>query len=191
MLLAGFQFQLPGNTLTALYAYVVGAVVLISIIATRSDLKAFMTLSRRMAPPLAIMGLIVSALWLTRTQPPPLRSVDGVYTNSCCAPVQLKHGVLASGTFRVPFKLSMEKAGDLDHPNKIGLVAVTPVTVGVRAGQVSAMPDPVVKTGWFGFGAKTEMIFGGNPAHFIFSDDRKIFTLCNARCGTEYQFVRR
>jgi hypothetical protein len=190
MLLAGSQFQLPGNTLPAFYAYVVGAVVLISIVATRGDLKAFITLSRRMAPPLAIIGLIVSALWLTRAQPPPLGSVDGIYTSSCCVPVQLKDGVLASGTFRVPFKLAMEKAGDLDHPNKIGLVAVTLVTVGVRAGQVSAMPDPVLKTGWFGFGGKTEMIVGGYPAHFIFSDDRKTFTLCDARCRIEYQFVR-
>ena len=182
------QFQLPGNTLPAFYAYVVGAVVLISIVAARGDLRAFMTLSRRMAPPLAIIGLIVSALWLTRAQPPPLGSVDGIYTSSCCAPVQLKDGMLASGTFRVPFKLAMEKAGDMDHPNKIGLVAVTPVTVGVRAGKVSAMPDPVVK-GWRG--AKTEMVLGGNPAHFIFSDDRKAFTLCDERCGAEYQFVRR
>lgn len=144
-----------------------------------------------MVPPLAIIGLIVSALWLTRVQPPPLGSVDGIYTSPCCAPVQLKDGVLASGGFRVPFKLAMEKAGDMDHPNKIGLVAVTPVTVGVRGGQVSAVPDPVVKTGWFGLGAKTEMIMGGDPAHFIFSDDRKAFTLCEARCGREYQFVRR
>jgi hypothetical protein len=193
MLLAGPPFQLPGNTLPALYAYVVGAVVLISIVATRGDFKAFMTLSRRMAPPLAIIGLIVSALWLTRAQPPPLGSVDGIYTNSCCAPIQLKSGTLASGTFRVPFKLAMEKAGDVDHPNKIGLVTVTPVTVAVRAGQVTGVPDPVVRTGWFGFGAKTEMILGGDPAHFIFifSDDYKRFTLCDARCGTEYQFVRR
>jgi hypothetical protein len=51
------------------------------------------------------------------------------------------------------------------------------------------MPDPVVKTGWRG--AKTDMILGGDPAHFIFSDDRKAFTLCDSRCGTEYQFVRR
>lgn len=141
--------------------------------------------------PLAIMGLIVSALWLTRSQPPPLGAVDGIYTSACCSPVQLKDGVLAGGTFRVPFKLEMEKAGDIDHPNKIGLVAVTPVTVGVRAGRVSAMPDRVVKTGWFGFGAKTEMVVGGDPARFIFSDDRKTFTLCEARCGTEYQFLRR
>lgn len=189
MLLAGIQFQLPGNTLPAFYAYVVGAVVLISIVVTRGEPRAFMSLSRRTAPPLAIMGLIVSALWLTRAQPPPLGSVNGVYASSCCASVQLNNGVLTSGTFRVPFKLAMEKAGDMDHPFKMGLAAVTPVTVGVRAGQVSAMPDPVVKTGWRG--AKTEMIVGGNPVHFIFSDDRKAFTLCDERCGTEYQFVRR
>ena len=192
MLLAGFQFQLlPGNTFPAFYAYVVGAVVLISIAVTRGDLKALITLSRRVAPPLAIIGLIVSALWLTRVQPPPLRSVDGIYTSSCCAPVQLKDGILTTGAFRVSFKLAMEKTGDLGHPNEMGLVAVTPVTVGVRAGQVSAIPDPVLKTGWFGFGAETKMIMGGDPAHFIFSDDRKTFTLCDARCGTEYQFVRR
>ena len=191
MWLDGSQFQLPGNTLPAFYAYVVGAVVLISIVATRGDVKAYKTLSRRMAPPLAIMGLIVSALWLTRSQPPPLGAVDGIYTSACCSPVQLKDGVLASGTFRVSFKLSMEKAGDMDHPNEIGLVAVTPVTVGVRAGRVSAMPDRVVKTGWFGFGGKTEVVVGGDPAPFFFSDDRKTFTLCDARCGTEYQFLRR
>jgi hypothetical protein len=185
------MFQLPGNTLPAFYAYVVGAVALISIVVTRGQPRALMTLSRRMAPALAIVGLIVLALWLTRAQPPPLGSVDGVYTSSCCAPVQLKDGMLVSGTFRVPFKLAMEKTGDRDHPNKIGLVAVTPVTVGVRAGRVSARPDPVVNTGWFGFGAKTEMIPGGNPAHFIFSDDRRAFTLCDARCATEYRFVRR
>jgi hypothetical protein len=191
VLLAGPPFQLPGNTLAAFCAYVLGALVLISIVATRGDLKAFVGLSRRLAPPLAIIGLVVSALWLIRAQSPPLGSVDGIYINSCCAPVQLKGGTLASGTFRVPFKLAMEKAGDMGHPNKIGIVAVTPVTVAVRAGQVTGVPDPVVRTGWFGCGAKTEMILGGDPAHFIFSDDRKRFTLCDARCGTEYQFVRR
>jgi hypothetical protein len=188
MFLAASELRLPGNTLPAFYGYVVGAVVLLSIVAARGDFKAFMTLSRRMAPPLAIIGLIVAALWLTRLQPPPLSSVNGIYTSACCAPVQLKDGVLASGTFRVPFKLSMEKVGDTDHPNKTGLAAVTPVTVGVRGGQVSAMPDTVVKTGWFG--ARTEMIVGGDPAHVIFSDDHKAFTLCDARCGNEYQFIR-
>ena len=190
MLPSGFDLPLPGNTLPALYAYVVGAVVLISMLVARGNLKVFQTLSRRMVPPLAVMGLIVATLWLTRAQPPPLGVVNGTYTSACCAPVQLKDGVLTSGTFRVPFKLSMEKVGDMDHPNKIGLVAVAPVTVGVRAGQVSAMPDPVLRTGWFGINAHTEMIVGGNPAHFIFSDDRKSFTLCEARCATEYQFVR-
>ena len=189
MLLAGFLFQLPGNTLPAFYAYVVGAVVLLSLVASRGDFKALMTISRRMAPPLAIMGLIVAALWVTRAQPPPLGSVDGIYINSCCAPVQLKDGLIANGTLRVPFKLAIEKAGDMDHPNKIGLVAVTPVTVGVCAGKVCAMPDPVAEVGWRG--AKTEMILGGNPAHFIFSDDHKAFILCDARCATEYRFVRR
>lgn len=191
MLLAGLDVRLAGDTLPALYAYVVAAVVLISIVAARGNLKAFMALSRRMAPPLGIMGLIVAALWLARAQPPPLGAVNGTYTSACCAPVQLKDGVLTSGGFRVAFKLSMEKAGDMDHPNKIGLVAESPVTVGVRAGQVTAMPDPVLKTGWFGTNAKTEMIVGGHPAGFIFSDDRKSFTLCDPRCGTEYQFVRR
>jgi hypothetical protein len=191
MLLAGFDIRLPGNTLPAFYAYLVGAVVLISILAARGDLKLFKSLTRRMVPPLAVMGLIVAALWLTRAQPPPLGAVNGTYTSACCAPVQLKDGVLTSGAFRVRFRLAMEKAGDMDHPNKIGLVAVSPVTVGVRAGQVTAMPDPVLKTGWFGTNAKTEMIVGGHPAGFIFSDDRKSFTLCDARCGTEHQFVRR
>lgn len=191
MLLALSQFQLPGNTLPAFYGYVVGAVVLISIVVARGDLKAFMTLSRRMAPLLVIIGLIVAALWLTRLQPPPLRSVDGIYTNSCCTSVQLKNGILTSGALRVSFKLAMEKAGDSGHPNKYGLAAVTRVTVGVRAGQVNAIPDPVQKTGWFGFGAKTKIIMGGDPVHFGFTDDRKAFTLCDARCGTEYQFVRR
>ena len=107
---------------------------------------------------------------------------------SCCAPVQLKDGMLASGTVRVPFKLAMAKAGDLDHPNRIGLIAATPVAVGVQAGQVMAKPDRVMKTGW---GDKTEMKLGGDPAPFIFSDDRKAFTLCEAHCRTEYQFVRR
>ena len=143
-----------------------------------------------MAPPLAIFGLIVSALWLTRVQPPPLGSVDGIYASSCCAPVQLKDGMLASGTFRVPFKLAMEKAGDMDHPNKIGLVAVTPVTVRVRAGQVSAMPDPVVKTGWFGFGAKTEMILGETPLTYLLRRPQNIHPL-RRPLRTEYQFVRR
>jgi hypothetical protein len=190
MLPSGFDLRLPGNTLPALYAYVVGAVVLISIVAARGNLKAFMALSRRMAPPLAVMGLMVAALWLT-LQPPPLNAVNGTYTSACCASVQLKDGVLTSGGFRVSFKLTTEKAGDIDHPNKVGLVAEPPVTVGVRAGQVTAMPDPVLKTGWFGTNAHTEMIVGGHPAGFIFSDDRRTFTLCDARCRTEYQFVRR
>ncbi len=188
MWLDGSQFQLPGNTLPTLFAYVVGAVVLFSVVATRGSPQALMALSRRLAPPLVIIGLIVSALWLTRTQPPPLASVDGIYLNPCCAPVQLKYGMLVSGTVHVPFKLAMAKAGDWDHPNKIGLVAVTPVTVGVQAGQVIARPDQVMKTGWDG---KTEMMLGGDPAPISFSDDRKAFTLCEARCGTEYQFVRR
>ena len=50
MLLAGLQFQLPGNTLPAFYAYLVGAVVLISIVITRGDLKALVILSRRIGP---------------------------------------------------------------------------------------------------------------------------------------------
>lgn len=170
----GVDFHVPGNTLPAFYAYVVGAVFLVSIFVARGDLKAFRALSQRLVLPLAVMGLIVGALWFTRSQPPPLRAVNGTYTSACCASVQLKDGVLISGSFRIPFKLSMEKAGDMDHPNKIGLVGVTPMTVGIRAGQVGAMPDP-----------------GEDPAHFIFADDRKSFTLCAARCRTEYQFVRR
>src|SRR4051794_34238999 len=134
MLLAGFDTRLPGNTLPAFYAYVVGAVVLLSILAARGDLKLFQSLTRRMVAPLAVMGLIVAALWLTRPQPPSLAAVNGTYTSACCAPVQLKDGVLTSNAFRVRFRLAMEKAGDTDHPNKIALVAVSPVTVGVRAG---------------------------------------------------------
>lgn len=185
------MFQLPGNTLLAFYAYILGAVALVSIVISRGQLRAFKTLSRRMVPPLAVVSLLVAALWLTQSQPPARGTVNGTYTNACCAPVQLKDGVLTSIAFRVPFKLSMEKAGDMDHPNKVGLVAVTPVTVGVRAGQVRAIPDLVRKTGWFGVGAQTEMVVGGDPAHFVFSDDHKSFTLCDARCTTEYHFVRR
>jgi hypothetical protein len=176
-----FQFRLPGNTLPAFYGYVVGAVVLLSILITRGDLKAFMALSRRMAPLLAVFGVVVAALWLTRTPPPPLRSVDGVYTSSCCGSVELANGMFATTGLRVPFKLEIDKYGKLN--------AVPPVTLEVRDRRVEAVPDPVIKDGWRG--PRTEMIVGGDPAPFIFTDDRKAFTLCDHLCATEYQFVRR
>ena len=54
---------------------------------------------------------------------------------------------------------------------------VTPTSRGEsgsrRAGSCDA--GPCTENGWFGVGAKTEIIVGGHLAHFIFSDDRKSF----------------
>src|SRR4051794_19574153 len=111
MLHAASLFQLPGNTLPAFYAYVVGAVVLLSVVVSRGDLKVFAALSRRMAPPLAVIGLIIFAFWITRAEIAPLGSVNGIYRNSCCEPVELKNGDLITARLKVPFKLSPMKYG--------------------------------------------------------------------------------
>jgi len=154
MLHAVSLFKLPGNTLPALYAYVVGAVLLLAVVASRGDLKALMTLSRRMALPLAIIGLIVSALWVTRAKPPPLGSVNGIYRNSCCEPVELKNGNLVTAHLKVPFKLS---------PMKYGLEGQG-LAVEVRDGRIAPSAWP-------------------NCGTLLFADDRRSFTVASAPCG--------
>ena len=107
-----------------------------------------------MAIPLAIIGLIVSAFWLTRTRPPPLGSVNGVYRNACCEQIELRNGNFITSRLKIPFKLS---------PMKYGLESQG-LAVEANNGRIVMSPTP-------------------DCGSLLFADDKRSFTVASTPCG--------
>ena len=59
----------------------------------------------------AVLLLLALGIWaLTRPQVP-IDEVDGLYRNTCCQPILIRHGEIAFGSERMSFKLSRMKYG--------------------------------------------------------------------------------
>lgn len=63
-----------------------------------------------------ILVVVAGVWWFTRKPPPAVESVDGLYSNPCCDPIRLDHGVFDVGTERVAFRLSNMKFGLIAYP---------------------------------------------------------------------------
>jgi hypothetical protein len=98
-----------------------------------------------------------------RTHRTPVAIVNGVYRNPCCAPVQLKDGLMLIDGARVPFDL---------EDMKFGLTAYPAHNVVVVGNQVKVM--------------------GGETYTAIsVSADRQTLTLCGpSTCEPDYVFTR-
>jgi hypothetical protein len=112
----------------------------------------------------ALMLAVVSVSWITRAPAPAVQSVNGVYGNVCCAPIQLENGVLIAGSERVPFQLVMMKFGLVAYPAK---------AVAIRDGHAIVMRDVA------------------EPPGIVFDTRYRIISISSESGSGIYMFVRR
>jgi len=106
--------------------------------------------------------LAAFATWYFTRPTVQLDEVDGLYSNSCCAPISLSNGVLTSGDTRATYTLA---------EMKFGLTANTTRELFVRGAGIVAMPS-------------TE------EGAILFSNDRRTLILVDEH-QHEYRFDRR